>query len=583
MKHLSHLTIYALAASLLACGGDPTSILPTTTEISENEYLEREGLVSLPSGIHLRDNIAVFEFDSNATDSWDYSTEGVIRIPSVDNAQVSGLKKGDIITSWGEYIVVVSGVQQVNGQTEVSVEPFVLSEAIYGDFSVPILAETREGGIGNIDYDKSLEISKDFFNWKNIQGSGAAELKVKGHLRFPYETVGEFKGRIPVVSKDYKCEGEETLGYCVDYIKVQLTLTMDALLDLAAKSTGTLSLNARKPDAEESIKLLNKLNDKIRPIPIGGGLGVLPQIIVPRNLSLNADASAEFGFNATVNAKVPLGVEYFNKGYKYNKRTVKWIPNNQNQITFTRAFEPTYSGEGTASIKAHVGIGIRFDIVPMIGKKVIGIKGFEISAKLNGEVVADPYDEKRECLTGKLYFNVEGEGEIRIYGKIKIWKWKKKFNWKLFKVKSKPLYEKEIASFKSDSICLGEQPKDGPAYLKLKWTASTDLDLIAKFPGGREVSPLLTGGNIPDGVKMYPPECYNASTCIEGEEHVEHIEWAAGKMKKGTYKVTVLNFDGRNAATYEILVKLPNGKTIKHNAHLSATKNARSEVFEFTY
>jgi hypothetical protein len=122
-------------------------------------------------------------------------------------------------------------------------------------------------------------------------------------------------------------------------------------------------------------------------------------------------------------------------------------------------------------------------------------------------------------------------------------------------------------------VCVGT----GSVRVSLSWNVITDLDLHVQVPNGESISyetPLTSYG------QLDVDDCVSTECANPGGTHVENVFLYSG-APRGTYRITIVNFDGRLAADYGIEVA---GDVMASFAgHLPATMFYEGPVHEFTW
>lgn len=113
--------------------------------------------------------------------------------------------------------------------------------------------------------------------------------------------------------------------------------------------------------------------------------------------------------------------------------------------------------------------------------------------------------------------------------------------------------------------------------VSLSWTVVTDLDLHVHVPNGETISyetPLTSYGQL-DVDDCVSTECVNPDGI-----HVENV-FLDATAPRGTYGVTVVNFDGRLAADYGI--EVAGDVSASFVGHLPATMFYSGPTHELTW
>ncbi len=403
---MSYKTLVMILFSLVTISCAETTP-PQLLETETPGINEPDDIVDMPQGVHWREEIAIFEFDAEDAANWNYDIEGRILMPDEYAEDVDGMKAGDVLIAWEAYIFFVKEITTTDEGIEILVKRFSVGDAIYGEFDIPIV-EPEQSGIGEVSTPK---ITMDLSTFGNFPASVSAQV-TSADLDFPVSTDGAFKGKIPKIS-GYRCEGETVHGYCVDYLMAKLTLGFDAHLDM--NFTAALALEFATADPPPPIAAIQRLNSRILQIPLGAtGLAIQPQFEIPRQISLSFSGEAELGFMAQASARLPLGFEYFNKGYQGHRNSdFSWMPNARHPATFDKEFTPTASGSGKVVLHQHIGIGIGFRIVPAVSSSV-GLSGLGFAATLNEDFTYDRF-KPNNCLEAKLTVKFSAKAQIKFF------------------------------------------------------------------------------------------------------------------------------------------------------------------------
>lgn len=311
-------------------------------------------------------------------------------------------------------------------------------------------------------------------------------------------------------------------------------------------------------------------------------MAIKPDFYIPRSLSFGVEAEGKVGFEVTSVVSLPLGFEYYRKGY-YNRKSheFNFFPSPSDKI-FNGSAKWTGDVSAKAFIRADLGLGFDFKIVPAFSND-IGIKGLGFEGKLNAGFEIEPLNKDKECTVAEFYGNVTAKANVKLFidgwfGKS--WEWN--FLPEGYSLKAKKqLLRHDIISKKATSELCIDSPESGKATLTLKWKESTDLDIFLKTQNGLIISPALNGLIRADGARLVQDACYKENECEEGVEHVELIEW--DKLEDGDYEVWVMNYDGRNSANYKLEMTYPSGEKVSRSGQLYNNKGAKSEVFKFSY
>lgn len=97
-----------------------------------------------------------------------------------------------------------------------------------------------------------------------------------------------------------------------------------------------------------------------------------------------------------------------------------------------------------------------------------------------------------------------------------------------------------------EGVCVGT----GLVRVSLSWNAVTDLDLHVLLPNGEEIS--YANAITPYG-ELDVDDCVGGMCATQSGTHVENI-FLDGSAPRGTYRIQVVNFDGRRSADYGIEV-----------------------------
>lgn len=584
MKISSTLILPVLIALLFSCG-DSASLLPDPGNSEEIEK-EQEVEEDVPKGIHWREEIGTFKISPDRAVNWDYSEEGVISIPSDEIAIRTGedlteLKAGDVIVVWGQYIVFVKEVVNTDQGMEITVRPFVLGEAIYGEFDLSFFEENQ--GIGNLGAeDATFNFSKSVFGEKASVTGGVTDLEVSGHLKFTKESTSAFKGRIPKGVWDGIVGGRPR----IDHLRAGVTFGLDIAL-APTVHLASVGLSKKWEPEHRDDPWVKALNKKIPSIKLGTtGLAIKPDFYVPRSISVNFESKGTVGFDFKASASLPLGFEYYRKGFKRDdymwatQSEFNFFPNDDEPARFDGSSEWTGSLEAPkGTIKADVGLGLDFKIVPAFTHD-LGVRGLGFETKINAGVEIDPLNVKRECFVRELYVNVSAKADVELFFE----GWGPDWKWRFLPENSdatKQLIRKEIIPKKvTSNFCIEDASPRG-AKLTLTWTEATDLDIHMLTSNGIEISPDSGDSTNADDAKILKDDCYKESICIEGEVHTEVIEWS--KLKDGTYEVWAENFNGKRSANYKLEMTYPSGEKVSRSGQISGVKGAKTEVFKFTH
>ncbi len=544
-----------LIAAIFSCGDQPTTLL---TE-DENETYSEE----IPEGIHWREEIETFVIQEDKAEKWDYTTEGLIVIPkddinnSVDEEMdFTTLKSGDVIMVEGQYIFFVEEVILSDRGAEISVRPFVLTEAIYGDFNVSLLESPKEnGGIGNLEvWDKShrLEVAPTLFG---ITPFAKGKLESEGHLNFNFAS-SEFSGKISQTLSDLRPK--------VEHIRAHVNLEVD----FVTKHTFELSAGIKKVWKKEHD--LETLNSSLPGVPLGPII-LQPAFYVPASIEIGAQTVGTYGVETKLKGSFPLGFEYSRKGFQGSTSDEHaMFPNNEKKATLTGSADRINKTAKQVFVKAKFGLGLDFRLLPLKAQKG-GLRATGYEAKLNSDIAVEPYSAEK-CYTSEQYIEVVETHAPKLFIDI----WGKKWEWKLTPTSiTSRHFKEEISKKVSDDFCYGE-----PAELTLTWTAGTDLDLFLVTPNGTHINSTLSGNTSADGARLIKDVCIEGSSCVAGEQHVETIVWEQD-MPEGDYEAWVVN-DGGDAADYDLTITFPDGKTKTQSGALAAEKT-KSTRMKFTH
>jgi hypothetical protein len=122
-------------------------------------------------------------------------------------------------------------------------------------------------------------------------------------------------------------------------------------------------------------------------------------------------------------------------------------------------------------------------------------------------------------------------------------------------------------------VCVGT----GSVRVSLSWNVITDLDLHVHVPNGESISyetPLTSYGQL-DVDDCVSTECVNPDGI-----HVENV-FLDSNAPRGSYGITVVNFDGRLAADYGI--EVAGDVSASFAGNLPATMFYEGMVHEFTW
>jgi hypothetical protein len=95
-------------------------------------------------------------------------------------------------------------------------------------------------------------------------------------------------------------------------------------------------------------------------------------------------------------------------------------------------------------------------------------------------------------------------------------------------------------------VCVGT----GNVRVSLSWSVVTDLDLHLRLPNGDSISyenPITAYG------ELDVDDCVGGACINQDGVHVENI-FLGANAPRGTYEITIVNFDGRRAADYGVEV-----------------------------
>lgn len=124
-----------------------------------------------------------------------------------------------------------------------------------------------------------------------------------------------------------------------------------------------------------------------------------------------------------------------------------------------------------------------------------------------------------------------------------------------------------------EGICV----QKGLVRVSLSWDVVTDLDLHVETPGGVHLYFENTKGG---GGELDVDDCIAGECKDNSATHVENIFFDTS-AKKGTYKVWVQNFDGRDGGPYE--VEVSGAVNHKWSMEMPAYDQYNGEVKTFTW
>ena len=122
-----------------------------------------------------------------------------------------------------------------------------------------------------------------------------------------------------------------------------------------------------------------------------------------------------------------------------------------------------------------------------------------------------------------------------------------------------------------NKYCVGQ----GTFRVSLGFDADSDFDLHVETPDGSEI---YFANELDGHGTLDVDQCI--ATCGDGP-HVENVVFD-NEAERGTYRVWVENFDGRDSGAFEVQVR-GDGVNEDFAGELAADDEAVSQVFEFSF
>ena len=128
------------------------------------------------------------------------------------------------------------------------------------------------------------------------------------------------------------------------------------------------------------------------------------------------------------------------------------------------------------------------------------------------------------------------------------------------------------------SVCFNEVcVQEGIFRVSLSWEVVSDFDLHVRTPGGSEISYAISAA---DGGYLDVDDCVGGECANPGGTHVENIFFNAMALP-GTYRVWVVNFDGRAAGPFQI--EVAGAVSQQWSGMLPAAEGSQSSTFAFEW